>query len=298
MNSIAGQELYSWYQQAKKRAIASNIDPDEVNWLLQAVTDLSSLGLRLGSFQDRTSINSHKTLSELEQLWQQRLHQRFPVQYLVEIVFWRRFQLKVTPAVLIPRPETELIIDLALEATAHRDFTTRSPQHWVDLGTGSGAIALGLASSFPVAKVHAVDSSLEALKIARENATNLNLSSNIEFYHGSWWHPLQFLQHKVSGMVANPPYIPTKEVEKLQPEVAKHEPLAALDGGIDGLDDIRYLVESAPQYLLSGGIWLIETMLGQSKTVAKLLMEQGEYYDIKIFLDLNGVERFVLAYRR
>ena len=298
MNSIAGVELYHWYQQAKEQAIALNIDPDEVDWLLQAITDLSSLSLRLGSFQERLEINSHKSLSELGQLWQQRLQERLPVQYLVEMVFWRRFQLKVTPAVLIPRPETELIIDLAIEATSHHSFTTRSPQHWVDLGTGSGAIALGLASSFPLAKIHAVDSSLEALKIARENTTNLKFSSNIEFYHGSWWHPLQFLQHKVSAMVANPPYIPTMEVEKLQPEVAKHEPLAALDGGVDGLDDIRYLVESAPQYLVSGGIWLIEIMLGQSNAVVELLMEQGEYYDIKIFADLSGVERFVLAYRR
>lgn len=293
MNSISGKELYHWHQQARKQAIAFEIDSEEVDWLVRATTDLSSLSLRVGSFQNQTKINSHRSLSELQQLWQQRLQKRVPVQYLAQTVFWRRFQLKVTPAVLIPRPETELIIDLAVEHSL-----SGSNCHWVDLGTGSGAIALGLADSFLDAKIHAVDCSREALAVAQENAVNLNLESNINFYQGSWWSPLEFLQGKVSGMVSNPPYIPTAEIEQLQPEVARHEPHIALDGGVDGLDDIRYLVQSAPQYLVSGGIWLIEIMLGQSEAVVELLQRQGEYDNIRVFLDLNGNERFVFANRR
>ena len=292
MNNISGRDLYYWYREAKQAAIASNIDPGEVDWLLQTIADLSSLDLRLATFKSLAQIQSQKTLLELDWLWQQRLQERLPVQYLVETVFWRRFQLKVTPAVLIPRPETELIIDLALEHNRIVD----SNQHWVDLGTGSGAIALGLADVFPTATVHAVDLSGDALKIARENAADIGLT-NIYFYRGSWWNPLTSFKGKITGMVSNPPYIPAAQIDELQPEIA-HEPRMALDGGDDGLDDIRHLVNSAPQYLVPGGMWLIELAIGQADTVVELLKQQGKYYDMKIFPDLNQIDRFVLTYKR
>ncbi|MEL6787285.1 MAG: peptide chain release factor N(5)-glutamine methyltransferase [Cyanobacteria bacterium J06607_15] len=292
MNKISGRDLSSWYQQAKQAAISSKIDPEEVDWLLQTVTSLTSLDLRLNILGDRSQISSSKSLSELSKLWQQRLQERLPVQYLVETVFWRRFQLKVTPAVLIPRPETELIIDIAAK---HNRITVAS-QYWVDLGTGSGAIALGLADIFPTATIHAVDLSPDALEIAQENAQSLNLS-NICFEQGSWWSPLSSLQGKVTGMVANPPYIPSAQIARLDPEVAQHEPRMALDGGDDGLDDIRHLVATTPLYLVSGGMWLVEIMIDQAAAVVELLQQQGEYYDIKVLRDLAGVDRFVLAYR-
>lgn len=310
MNSICGKELFYWYRQTKQAAIANNIDPDEVDWLLRTFTCLGSLSLRLGSWEGDTSIESQKSLQELEHLWQSRLQKRLPVQYLAETVFWRRFQLKVTPAVLIPRPETELIIDIVQSAVAQGRFTARlklqsqhlQSQHWVDLGTGSGAIALGLADilpdMFPQAVIHAVDLSLDALNVARENAKNLGLEQHISFYQGSWWSPLEFLKGQVIGMISNPPYIPSSQIPQLQPEVVNHEPISALDGGEDGLDDIRYLIATAPEYLVSGGIWLIELMTGQSDLIVELLRQQGQYYDVKVFSDLNDIERFVLAYRR
>ncbi len=291
---ISGEDLYCWYQQAKQTAIASNIDPQELDWLIQTISSLDMLSLRLGTFQEQLQINSNVSLSELTKLWQQRLQERLPIQYLVETVFWRRFQLKVTPSVLIPRPETELMIEIAQE----NNLITEPEQNWVDLGTGSGAIALGLADIFSQATVYAVDLSWDALKIAQENAVNLKLERKIKFYQGSWWSPLEFLQGKITGMVSNPPYIPTSQIDSLQPEVANHEPRLALDGGDDGLDDIRYLVETSPNYLVSGGLWLIELMAGQADLVVELLQRQGEYYDVKVFPDLAGIERFVLAYRR
>ncbi len=291
---ISGEDLYCWYQQAKQTAIASNIDPQELDWLIQTISSLDMLSLRLGTFQEQLQINSNVSLSELSKLWQQRLQERLPIQYLVETVFWRRFQLKVTPSVLIPRPETELMIEIAQE----NNLIPELEQNWVDLGTGSGAIALGLADIFSQATVYAVDLSWDALKIAQENAVNLKLEQNIKFYQGSWWSPLEFLQGKITGMVSNPPYIPTSQIDSLQPEVANHEPRLALDGGDDGLDDIRYLVETSPNYLVSGGLWLIELMAGQADLVVELLQRQGEYYDVKVFPDLAGIERFVLAYRR
>lgn len=295
--NIPGKKLFEWYQAAKESAIANDIDPEELAWLLQTITSLSSLSLRLGSFRQQATVVSEKSLSELNQLWQKRLQELCPVQYLVETVFWRRFQLKVTSAVLIPRPETELIIDIIQEIVQKQNFLAQSGQHWVDLGTGSGAIALGLADLLPQANIHAIDISQEALDIAQENAANLQLE-NIHFYQGSWWDPIDFLQGKVQGMISNPPYIPTSAITKLEPEVVCHEPNLALDGGIDGLDDIRHLIRTAPEYLLPGGIWLIELMIGQSRIVFRLLEQQEEYYDVKVINDLSGVERFILAFRR
>ena len=293
--NIPGIDLFNWYQQAKQAAVANRVEPEELDWLLQTVTGLSSLSLKLGSYK-QAQINSQKSLSELERLWQQRLQERLPVQYLVKTVFWRRFQLKVTPAVLIPRPETELIVDLALDA-ARKQALPQQQQQWVDLGTGSGAIALALADLFPQANIYGIDFSQAALKIAQENACSLGLEQ-INFAWGSWWQPLDFLQGKVTAMIANPPYIPTAKVAQLEPEVSLHEPTSALDGGLDGLDDVRHLIQTAPRYLATGGIWLVEIMIGQANLVAELLKQQGEYYDVEIFKDLNGIERFVLAYRK
>ena len=294
--TISGRELYLWRERATASAIANKISIQEVDWLLQEITELDKLSLRLLSFKENSDIKISKSLEELNRLWEIRLQENFPIQYLLGTVYWRNFKLKVTPAVLIPRPETELIIDIAIEAQKNQKLAIAS-EHWTDLGTGSGAIALGLAESMPNAKIHAVDCSQEALNVARENACNLNLESRINFYCGSWWSPLNSLQGKVRGMISNPPYIPSAQISQLQPEVAKHEPHLALDGGRDGLSDIRYLVETAPDYLAPGGIWLIEMMAGQSKIVKQLLEESGKYDRIQIIPDFSHIDRFALAYR-
>ncbi len=166
---------------------------------------------------------------------------------------------------------------------------------WVDLGTGSGAIAIGLARELPDVEIYAVDTSLSALAVARTNASRLGVIDRINFSHGSWWSSLAHLQGRVSGMLSNPPYIPSEEVLRLQPEVSKHEPHLALDGGIDGLAAIRLLVDTAPSYLETGGIWLIEMMAGQGERVRDLLIQQGSYTDVRIIDDLAGLDRFVFA---
>ncbi|MEG4943951.1 peptide chain release factor N(5)-glutamine methyltransferase [Microcoleus sp. F4-D5] len=317
---VSGLELWQWMNQAKTEAIAYDIPLAEIDWLLQELAGLDRLALRLESFKDWPKIELKLSLSELAQLWQRRLQERVPVQYLTGVAHWRHFSLTVTPAVLIPRPETELLIDLAVEAVnshleaeninqkstllrggedlnfsqLRREF---AKSHWVDLGTGSGAIAIGLASALTNARVYAVDCSSEALAVARLNAENLGFESRINFYQGSWWEPLAFLKGQVSGMVSNPPYIPSSTVLTLQPEVLKHEPHLALDGGFDGLDCIRHLVETAPDYLESGGVWLVEMMAGQAEAVADMLDSHGSYCDVQIFADLAGVDRFALAYR-
>jgi release factor glutamine methyltransferase len=291
---VSGKELFLWREQWAAAAKVASVSSKELDLFLQEVTDLDSLSFSLAAFRDRSEIILSKPLPELTRLWQQRLQEHMPLQYLLGSVFWRHFQLKVTPAVLIPRPETELIIDIVANCVKLND----KEQNWVDLGTGSGAIALGLVDRFPKICLHAVDYSAEALAVARENAVNLGLESKICFYQGSWWEPLDALKGKIQVMVANPPYIPSQELANLQPEVVKHEPRLALDGGVDGLAAIRYLIDSAPDYLVSGGIWLVEMMAGQANLVQKMLESQGSYHKIQILPDLSGIERFALAYRR
>jgi release factor glutamine methyltransferase len=293
---VEGQALADWRKKAQAEAIAAQIAPEEVDWLLQHCTDLDKLSLRLGTFAGKDRIACTYSLTVLNQIWQRRIVERCPIQYLVGAAPWRHFLLQVSPSVLIPRPETELLIDLVLAQVRH--YPALATGNWVDLGTGSGAIALGLASVLPQASIHAVDQSTDALAIAVSNAQKYDLADRIQFYQGFWWQPLTTLRGKIAGMVSNPPYIPSSDLPGLQPEVAHHEPRLALDGGEDGLTAIHYLINTAPAYLQSQGLWLIEMMAGQAPQVETLLREQGSYDAIQIFKDLAGIERFALALRR
>lgn len=294
---VSGEKLYWWRRQAREAAIASSIPPTEVDWLLELVASVDKLSLSMASFREREKIRLSLPLSVLTQQWRRRLQESLPVQYIAGVAPWRHFQLKVSPDVLIPRPETELLIDLVAKAVGENLEVGISSGNWVDMGTGSGAIALGMAGLLTNASIYAIDCSDAALAIARENAVNFGFNSRITFCSGSWWSPLANLKGKVSGMVSNPPYIPTQLISQLQPEVARHEPHLALSGGADGLEHIRYLIKTAPDYLIPGGVWLIEMMVGQGEKVAAMLEEQGSYTKITIFPDLAGIDRFALAYR-
>jgi len=290
--SISGQELSQWRQQAIANLAQAQLSPKEVDIFLQAVTDLDTLSLRLQSFREREKIPLSYSWSEITKRWQKRLKARVPLQYLLESVVWRDFTLKVSPEVLIPRPETELLIDIVGETVRGDDGGI-----WVDLGTGSGAIAIGLARILTKAEIYAVDYSQTALAIAKENIINTGFADRIILKQGSWWTPLEKWKGQISGMLSNPPYIPSAEILDLQIEVREHEPRLALDGGEDGLTALRYLVATAPDYLRSGGLWLVEMRAGQGEKVAQMLENQGNYRQIQIINDLAGFDRFVLAER-
>lgn len=290
--SISGQELSQWRQQAIADLQQAQLSPKEVDIFLQAVTDLDTLSLRLQSFREREKIPLSYSWSEITKRWQKRLQARVPLQYLLESVVWRNFTLKVSPEVLIPRPETELLIDIVAETVRGEEGGI-----WVDLGTGSGAIAIGLASILTKAEIYAIDYSQTALAIAKENIINTGFADRIILKQGSWWTPLEKWKGQISGMVSNPPYIPSAEILDLQIEVREHEPRLALDGGEDGLTALRYLVATAPDYLRSGGLWLVEMRAGQGEKVAQMLENQGNYRQIQIINDLAGFDRFVLAER-
>ncbi|MGC9504376.1 peptide chain release factor N(5)-glutamine methyltransferase [Baaleninema sp.] len=287
---ILGRQLWGWRSQARDRALDVGIDPQEVDWLLQRLGGIDRLTLRLAGRQLPETFTLDCSLDDLDRLWTRRWRDRVPLQYLVGTVPWRHFNLLVSPAVLIPRPETEAIIDIAREAAE-----VKSGGIWVDLGTGSGAIALGLAEAFLDASIVAVDASEEALAVARANAERCGLVDRLRWCHGSWFEPLQSLKGKVRGLVSNPPYIPSDEVLELQPEVTRHEPHLALDGGTDGLDALRHLADTAPDYLADGGIWLVEHMAGQSEAVRDLLQRRGCYRNVRAIADFAGIDRFVLA---
>jgi release factor glutamine methyltransferase len=290
---VSGEEFALWYATARQMAIAHGIEPGELDWLLQGWTDLDRLTLRLQDFAHR-EIALQETWENIQRGWRRRVEEKYPVQYLLGQTRWRDFVIKVTDDVLIPRPETELMIDIVQRE--HPSFPpSDGVDHWVDLGTGSGIIALGLAATFPQALVHAVDCSGSALAIARENAQSNQFGDRIQFHQGHWWEPLGSLQSQVQGMVSNPPYIPQRELAQLQPEVIKHEPLLALDGGPDGLQAVEHLIRRSPTYLKPGGFWLVEIMAGQAPMVAELLRANGTYQDIQIHRDLAGIERFVSA---
>lgn len=290
--SISGQELSQWRQQAIADLAQAQLSAKEVDIFLQAVTDLDTLSLRLQSFREREKIPLSYSWSEITKRWQKRLQTRVPLQYLLESVVWRNFTLKVSPGVLIPRPETELLIDIVGETVRGEEGGI-----WVDLGTGSGAIAIGLASILTKAEIYATDYSPTALAIAKENIINTGFADRIILKQGSWWTPLEKWKGQISGMLSNPPYIPSAEILDLQIEVREHEPRLALDGGEDGLTALRYLVATAPDYLRSGGLWLVEMRAGQGEKVAQMLENQGNYRQIQIINDLAGFDRFVLAER-
>jgi release factor glutamine methyltransferase len=275
-------------------AIAISVDGYEVDWLLMEISDLDRLTLRLGMDQIPKNIALKIPLTELAHLWKQRIEQRVPVQYLIGHSHWRQFTLKVSPAVLIPRPETELMIDLVLDAVKFQPELATGI--WVDLGTGSGAIAIGLAAALPEATIHAVDISAEALAIAEENAKTYGFGDRITFHQGRWFAPIGPLQGQLAGVIANPPYIPTTTIATLEPEVRQHEPHLALDGGSDGLDDIRHLITRGQEFLQPGGLWLVEFMATQGKLIEPLLNAAG-YEQIRIVHDLAGHDRFAVGYK-
>ena len=278
----------AWYHQAKQDTVLYQVNPEELDWLVLGYLEMDKLSLRLGQI-----FCSAEQLETLKVLWQRRLIERIPVQYLLGKAPWRSFWLAVTPAVLIPRPETELLVDLALDFLRDR----LEPQI-LDLGTGSGAIALGIAYELLTAQCTAIDRSLEALAVARRNAQDLGCAVN--FLEGDWFSPLETsgIPHTYfDAVLSNPPYIPSATVASLDLEVRQHEPQLALDGGNDGLSAIRILVEQGWLWLKPGGLWLVELMVDQAPMVTDLLAANGHYTEIQAHRDLEGIERFVSAKR-
>lgn len=208
-----------------------------------------------------------------------------PIAYLTgRREFWD-FELQITPAVLIPRPETELLVELTLQKIRLEQA------HVADLGTGSGAIALALAGSRPAWRVIATDISPEALALAQANAEKLGLRE-VEFRQGAWCEALK-ADEKLDAIVANPPYIDTED-KHLQLGDVRFEPRSALVAEEQGLADLRQIVQQARGYLKPGGLLLLEHGYQQAAAVQKLFLEYG-YNTPETHQDLAGLDRVSLA---
>jgi release factor glutamine methyltransferase len=194
--------------------------------------------------------------------------------------------------VLIPRQETECLIELALSLAP----LLPQDQLWADLGTGSGCLALALAQAWPARQGLAVDLSEPALALAAANLQSAGMADRVALLRGSWWEPLRAWWGRLALVVANPPYIPTAVWAELEPVVRSHEPALALDGGPDGLDPIRRILTGAHQALAPGGVLLLEHHHDQSPQVLALLETAGLQRPTA-HLDLEGRFRFASALR-
>jgi len=233
---------------------ASAIDPREARLLLAAATGFSEASVL--AFQEKT------LPAEAEGRFLDFVTRRSkgePVAYILGRKEFYSLDLTVTPAVLIPRPETELLVDLVL---------ARKPASILDMGTGSGAIALALKRHLPGTRVVASDASAAALEVARRNATRLNL--DIELRHGRWFEAVA--GERFEAVVCNPPYVAAGD-----PHLAhlQFEPQLAIESGADGLDAMRIVVQEAPAHLLPGGWLLLEHGMGQQEAVRELLEAAG-----------------------
>jgi release factor glutamine methyltransferase len=244
---------------------------------------------------DRATLltRSHDPLpSAFDRLFQALVARRANREPLAYIVGHREFwglDFDVTPAVLIPRPETELIVEEALTVLPARD----AARHIVDVGTGSGCLAVTLAVEFPAARVMATDTSHEALAIAYRNADRHNVLGRIAFLHADL---LQHVAGPADLIVSNPPYVPEGDRPALQPEVAQYEPPAALYAGADGLEVIRRLFDSAHALAAPGGWLLVEFGFGQEAAVREAAQRAG-WTVARIRGDLQGIPRVAVLRR-
>lgn len=229
-----------------------------------------------------------------------------PLQYVLGEWDFRRLTLTVDPRALIPRPETEQLVDLVLDAAelwgqtdeagaAALPETTNAKSALpliVDVGTGSGCIVLSLATERPQARYVAVDASAAALELARANAARCGVADTVEFRHASGCG--EFPAGSVDAIVANLPYIPTAVIATLEKQIREHEPLTALDGGADGLDIIRDVARDAIMVLRPRGWLFLEIGDEQGPAVRELLESLG-FVDLAILPDLTGQTRFARA---
>ena len=286
MLSISVEEFLIW----KKKQLSKGGDQQSFAVLLDCIGGVSASDLNLISINFEGNLYLKKDLVFLECIWNNHLLKSCPIQYLCGITFWRDLKLKVTNKVLIPRPETELIVDIVFNI-----FRKKSEKlFFAELGTGSGAISIALSLAYPFSEGAATDIDQDALEIATKNYINSSKQSNLKFYCGNWWSPLESFKGKLDLAISNPPYIPKDTYEKLPKEVKNFEPKVALLGGEDGLKHIREIIQKAPLFLKEKGWLILENHFDQGEKVKQLLIK-NKFTSIEIVKDLSGIGRFTIG---
>ena len=286
MLCISVEEFLFW----KKKQLSKGGDPQSFGVLLDCIGGISNSDLNLKILSPKGNLHLKKNLVFLESVWEDHLIRSCPIQYLCGITYWRDLKLKVTNKVLIPRPETELIVDIVFNV-----FRRKSEKlFFAELGTGSGAISIALALAYPFSEGVATDIDQDALEIATKNYINSSKQSNLKFYCGNWWSPLENFKGKLDLAISNPPYIPKDTYEKLPKEVKNFEPKVALLGGEDGLKHIREIIQKAPIFLKEKGWLILENHFDQGEKVKQLFIK-NKFTSIEIVKDLSGIGRFTIG---
>jgi release factor glutamine methyltransferase len=216
---------------------------------------------------------------------------RQPVAYIVGRREFMGLTFQVTPAVLVPQPDTEVLVQAAIDR-----LPAMPTARVADIGTGSGAIALSLLYYMKQLRAAAVDISQAALTVAAANAAALGVADRAVFYEGDLLAPLA--GETFTAIVSNPPYIPTADIAGLAPEVRSAEPMGALDGGADGLAFYRRLVANAPAFIVPGGFLAVEVGIHEAQPVIELAERQTAYDRTEILKDLAGIDRVVVLWTK
>lgn len=279
------ETLVSLWTRVRDRLKAAGVDTPvlDARMLLEAGAGIS----RLDIVTDPRRALSADQVSAVDVLVQRR-EAREPVAHIVGRRHFWKLELAVTRDVLVPRPETEFVVEAALSALPSKAHT-----RVLDLGVGSGAILLSILSERPEATGLGVDASEAALTIARRNAEELGLHTRAAFRLGNW---AEGLDERFDLVVSNPPYIASADIAFLQPEVARFEPLLALDGGADGLDAYRIIFDALPRLLKENGAFAFEVGKGQAEAVTNMARTAGLSTSPPV-LDLAGIPRVVRGAR-
>ncbi len=285
---VGGQTVEATRRVLTARFKAGAVESAELDarLLTGAVLGLDLTGMITAAHRALTAGES----SRLDQFAQRRLAGEPVARILGEKEFWG-LPLRLTPATLVPRPDTEAVVELALEMLRASRGANRAPRI-ADLGTGSGAILLALLSELPGAQGVGTDISEEALRTASANAGQIGLAGRATFIACDY---ATGLTGKFDLIVSNPPYIRSADIGGLAPEVRNHDPMAALDGGADGLDAYRTLIPQASGRLTPDGVLVVEAGQGQSGDIEALMTAAGLTCERPPKVDLAGILRAVAA---
>ncbi len=224
---------------------------------------------------------------------------KMPVAYLIGQAWFYSLEFEVSPAVLIPRPETETLVEQTIQLARQVPTQTQAQVRILELGVGSGCIAIALAKNFPTAQLTGTECSAAALDLAAKNARRHGVAERVRFLQGDLFAPLEALPPtpRFHITVSNPPYIPTAQLDTLMPEVSGYEPKIALDGGADGLAFYRRIAAEVPRWLEPDGVVLVETAFDQTPAVERIFSQTRWYAATQIIADAAGHPRCVLARR-
>jgi len=287
-NLIPGETFLKW----RKKMILKGGKKVDFDWLLDIGAGVSWSNLQNIILNPEQCFSLEIPTEEIEVIWESHLQDQTPLQYLISKCPWRDFELEVSAEALIPRQETEFLIDIALKKVINFNFG-----RWADLGTGSGPLAIALAKSLTNWKGHAVDISRDALGLARRNLKSLSPNANVKFSLGDWWQPLERWWGCFDLVVSNPPYIPSDLIGELEPVVKNHEPRIALDGGVDGLIASKKIIIGASLGLAKGGWLILEHHYDQSEKIIKFMQDIG-MEEVSFEKDLNGIKRFAICRKK